>query len=39
MFGNLTNQIFFAEKNQMFVTEAILMMMPNKVKKGDIIYQ
>jgi len=39
MFGDLSNQIFFVDKNQMFITESILMMMPTKVKKGEIIYQ
>ena len=39
MFGNLEEQIFFQDKNQMFVTEAILMMVPTKVKRCDIIYQ
>ena len=37
MFGNLENHIFFYQKNKMFITEAILMMTPNKIKGGDII--
>jgi hypothetical protein len=39
MYGNLDNQIFFENKNEMFITEAILLMFPTKVKKADIIYQ